>query len=233
MMYLDCDELPELFRRRWLWSADRFNVSSFRRQDYHGPAETDLKSAVLDTVEAKLGIRPQGSVTILTHMRYFGLCFNPVSFYFCHGPDGSLEAILAEIENTPWGERFCYAFKAPEGQHHFTFKFRKNFHVSPFLPMDMDYEWTFSKPRDNLCISMRNLQDQELVFNAGLQLIRKPITSANLASILCRYPFMTFKVVAGIYLQALKLWLRKIPFFEHPKYRTQKYHSSLKEGQSS
>lgn len=113
LMYLDLDELPTLFRERWLWSCERFNVATFRRRDHFGDTAVPLSESVRALVEARTGRRPLGPIRLLTHLRYFGYCFNPLSVYFCFDPeDEHLEAVVAEVSNTPWGERHCYVLPA-------------------------------------------------------------------------------------------------------------------------
>ena len=103
--YLDLDELDAAFRGRFWWSARRPAPMWFRRADYFGPPDVPLADAVRDAVAARTGRRPDGPVRVLTHLRAFGYVFNPVSFYYCFDRDERLQAVLAEITNTPWGER--------------------------------------------------------------------------------------------------------------------------------
>lgn len=221
MMYLDLDELPTLFDGRWFWSTRRVAPARFRREDYLGDPRTPLDVSVRDTVEASLGRRPAGPIRLLTHLRYYGYCFNPVSFYYCYQPDGvTLDAIIAHITNTPWNEKHAYVLDARprEGKHTSEHHLDKRFHISPFMGMDQRYTWHLNPPDQALSVHMKNEEAGRDVFDATLTLRRREITGANLARALLMYPPMTLKVVAGIYYQALRLWLKKCPFHSHPKW---------------
>jgi hypothetical protein len=219
-MYVDLDELDELFEKRWFWSAKRFNLAWFRRDDHLGNAESTLKQSVMDRVESETGYRPGGPIRLLTHFRYLGFGFNPVSFYFCFDAEGeSLETIVCEVNNTPWGEQHVYVLpvrKAQRRGHTFQFEQKKDFHVSPFMPMEMDYDWRFSEPGERLNVHMRNLKADAKVFDATLMLSRVPLNARSLNAILLKHPLMTLKVVAAIYFEALRLLLKKTPFYPHP-----------------
>ncbi|MGF1615515.1 MAG: DUF1365 domain-containing protein [Gammaproteobacteria bacterium] len=220
MVYLDLDELPDVFRPYWLWSAQRPALAWFRRRDYLGDGQQPLPEAVRDVVEQRTGERPCGPIRLLTHLRYFGYGFNPVSFYYCFDDtDNQVQAIVAEVSNTPWNERHCYVLSEPVGTRDGTLRYRfpKAFHVSPFMAMDMTYDWRFTEPAERLIVHMNTLQEEIKLFDATLTLQRRPLTSRNLAQVLLSYPAMTAKVVVAIYVQAFRLWIKRCPFYVHPK----------------
>jgi len=221
MSYLDLAELPELFDRYWLWSARRGAPAWFRRADFHGDSSRPLDEAVRDLVAGRTGARPTGPIRLLTHLRYFGYSFNPVSFYYCFDPSGrDVQAIVAEITNTPWKERHAYVLPvadSSDGGAAWRFRFEKQFHVSPFMPMDMRYDWRFSRPANGLHVHMENWRDGRSAFDATLSLKREELGSASLARALMSFPLITAQVTTLIHWQALKLWAKRTPCFTHPK----------------
>jgi DUF1365 family protein len=223
MVWLDLAELDRVFAGRWLWSTRRPAPARFVRADYLGPVDRPLDEAVRDLVRERTGVRPAGAVRMLTHLRYFGYCFNPVTFYYCYDRADRLESIVAEITNTPWGERHQYVLPAAtaalDGPHR-VWRFGKDFHVSPFMPMTVDYEWRFGLPGERLHVHMVNRARDDApgarTFDATLALERREITGASLARALAGYPLMTAKVIALIHWQALRLIAKRTPFHVHP-----------------
>ncbi len=216
MLYVDLAEVPEIFDRAPLWSARRRALAQFKRADYLGPADISLDAAVRSAVHAKLGREPRGPIRLLTHGRYFGYCFNPVSFYYCFDEaDQRVEAVVAEITNTPWQERHTYVLDAASVGA-VASRFDKKFHVSPFMPMDMEYAWRFSEPADDLAVHMQNFRSGDLIFDATLHLKASPMTARGLLQILLEFPFMTLRVIAAIHWQALRLWLKGLRVHDHP-----------------
>jgi len=218
MMYLDLGELPELFDGVPLWSARRPAPAWFRRSDFLGDPARPLAEAVRDEVERQGGPRPQGPVRLLANLRYLGHCFNPVSFYFCFEPGGErVESVLAQVTNTPWGERHAYLLQRGEAAGAvLRDSFDKAFHVSPFIGMDHTYEWTVSEPGAGLQVHIENHSDGERAFDATLSLERSEATPRALGRVLLRYPAMTMQVVGRIYLNALRLKLKGAPYHPHP-----------------
>ncbi|HOX70443.1 MAG: DUF1365 domain-containing protein [Dokdonella sp.] len=223
MLYLDLAELDRVFARRWLWSSRARNLAEFRRSDYLGDSRQSLDDAVRMRVADAIGRAPEGPIRLLTHLRYFGHSFNPVSFYYCFEADGkTLDVVVAEITNTPWKERHAYILPVATAEHHgisMSWHFAKAFHVSPFMAMQHDYRWRLIAPGKSLLIHMDVLDrspDCRRRFDATLALTRQSITAANLARILLRFPLMTTRIVGAIHWQALRLWLRGNPVHDHP-----------------
>ncbi len=220
LLYLDLEEIDRVFARRWLWSTQGANVAQFRRSDYLGPPEIPLAEAVRARVKAAIGESPTGPIRMLTHLRYFGYVFNPVTFYYCFDANGTtLNCVLAEITNTPWKERHVYVLPLSQAQRlgsTLQWNFAKDFHVSPFMAMDCDYQWRFDLPGHALHVHMDVLREGRHEFDATLSLKRRPIGAAGLAHVLLRYPLMTLRVVGAIHWQALRLWLKHNPVHSHP-----------------
>jgi DUF1365 family protein len=214
LLYLDLGELPGLLAGPGPLGTGRFSPLSFRREDYLA-GEADLAEAARSRVVAALGFRPAGPVRLLTQVRSFGRAFNPVSFYYCFGEDGrTLQAVVAEVTNTPWGERHAYVVAAGAGG--VEAKLKKAFHVSPFFGLDQDYAWRLPTPGERLVVEMRNDEGGQEVFRARLDLRREPWSAGALWRAALVQPLMAWKVPAAIYWQALRLWLKRTPFFSHP-----------------
>ncbi|MFT5831592.1 MAG: DUF1365 family protein [Bacteroidia bacterium] len=218
MYMLDLDELDQVFRGVRSHSVERWNLVSYFRRDFLGDPATPLIEAVRDRVESQLGRRPLGAVRLLSQLRTLGYVFNPVSFYLCYDEQGKLDAIVAEITNTPWRERHAYVLDAG-GQDELLFRFDKEFHVSPFFGMDHIYEWRFRVADEQVQVAMTNFQAGRPVFTADFSATRQLIEPRALTAALWRHPIQPLRMHLAIYLHAAVLFLKRVPFFTHPKKR--------------
>ena len=216
MAYVDLDEVDEL--AGGVLVRERPGIVRFRRPDYLGDPAVPLADAVRALVTERLGSAPEGPIRLLTHLRSFGHCFNPVSFYYCFAPDGErLEAIVAEVTNTPWGERHAYVL--PRGEHDDEVLgggFDKRLHVSPFMAMDQRYAWKAPAPGERLSVHIESSEDGRRAFDATLGLRRRPFTARALADVTARHPAATLRMLALIYGHAVALKLKGVPVHPHP-----------------
>lgn len=219
MLYLDLDELPELFDPYLIASARGRAIAEFRRSDHLGNPARPLADTIRDLVAARTGRSlPAGPVRLLTNLRYLGHCFNPVSFYYCFEPSGErVETVVAEVTNTPWGERHAYVLSNERpGAPNMRGRFAKEFHVSPFMGMDHTYAWRMTTPGERLAVHIESEREGRVVFDATLALERLALTPARLRALLVRQPLMTLSVVRRIYGNGLRLRLRGARYFPNP-----------------
>lgn len=224
LFYLDLTEIKNIFSIPLLFSDQSPSIIRFNRSDYLSGKES-LIETVRDLIFQKTGRTHQGPIRLLTQVRYFGFCFNPVSFYYCFEEKGeNLEFIVTEVSNTPWNERKSYVLECEPGATLHRVQFKKDFHISPFLPMDIEHVWSFSsfrKIKDKTILSVYmedwNTSHSQLIFDATLTLQSVPLKRPNLIKSLFSFPLLTFKSFLAIYYQALRLKLKGIPFYSHPK----------------
>jgi DUF1365 family protein len=217
LLYLDLEERASVLGLSPLAGDGKFAPFSFRETDYL-PTLTGrgvpLIEAVRERVGTALGHMPLGKVCLLTQARSWGLAFNPVSFFYCHEEDGTLAAILCEVSNTPWRERYHYVLPA-DGEGHQHFAVAKAFHVSPFMPRDLEYRMSFSQPSARLGVHMADWQGDLKMFDATLSLERQDLNRNTLHRYLLTFPWMTAKTCLAIYWQALRLFIKRIPISPH------------------
>lgn len=210
MLAIDLDEIDQLEKSSKLFSASRWALLRLKRSDYLHDKTSLLKQAVIDEVIKLGGPKNIDRVTMVCQARCLGLYFSPVNFYFCQTA-GNTSHMLAEVNNTPWGEKHCYLVPlASSGYSH-----DKAFHVSPFMDLNMQYRWFVKAPDKHLSVHIENWRDEKL-FDATMTLEHREWSQTNLRKTLCQWPAMTFSIMKGIYWQALKLFIKAIPFVPHP-----------------
>ena len=217
MLYLDLDEQDALFALSPLAGRGRFAPFGFRETDYLPDATRSgqsLRDAVRERLQEALGRRIDGPIRLLTQPRSWGFAFNPASFFYCFDHEEKLQAILCEVSNTPWGESYHYVMPV-SGPGRQQFAVAKGFHVSPFLPRDLEHHMSFSQPDERLGIHIEDRQGDLRLFDASLSLQRQPLTRGNLHRHLLAFPWMTVKTALSIYWQALRLLLKRMPLFNH------------------
>lgn len=225
MMYLDTREIEQVFSLSPFWSLTHFAPAQFKRSDFHitnenlNTQEKNLPSideSVRSSVESAAGIKLTGPIRMLANLRYWGFNMNPISTYYCFDDSGeNLVAILAEVHNTPWNERHAYVLTNDQFTKKQHISFKKQFHVSPFNPIHMDYRWISTNPSETLALHLENWQSDKKIMDATMTLVREEISASSLNKILIRFPWMTVKVISAIYWQALKLWWKGVPVFNH------------------
>ncbi|MFZ9834777.1 MAG: DUF1365 domain-containing protein [Holophagaceae bacterium] len=220
MAFLEVDRLRELTQVSPWVSYNRFNWASYDDRDHLGDPRLPLRERLRQEAQLR-GIEiGSGKIFLLTHLRYLGYCFNPVSYFYFYNEADELIDILAEVNNTPWGERHLYWMSQnpvhfEEGRR--TYQVPKAFHVSPFIPMECRYEWSFGNPDSRLGIRIREFQEDTFFFDVDLHLVHHPWNPETIRQTLFAFPWMTFKVIISIHWQALRLWCKRVPVQTHPK----------------
>jgi DUF1365 family protein len=207
---IDLSELPDLLDRHPLWSARRPALAWLRAADLLGGGSSPPADAARELAAERLGRAPGGPVLVLGHPRYFGVGFNPIRIYFLCDQHGRADAAVAEVTNTPWGERHAYAFARAEGDLEIRGSAAKAMRVSPFMGGDQIYECRISQPGQRLTVSIRSREAGRIVFEAGLSLSRRPASRAQMSRALIRYPAQTATTLGRIYWQAARLRARGV-----------------------
>ena len=210
MVLLDIDRVPALMGVSAVTSYNRWNWASFDDRDHLGDPSRPLRER-LGADATQHGIElPAGPIFLLTHLRYLGYCFNPVSFFYCFDREERLQVVLAEVSNT-FGGRHCYWLRPDPASRTFRAVATKSLYVSPFMPVGLEYTFAFTAPADRLVAHMETSQAGSVGFDATLLLERRPWTAAGVRRVLVRHPAMTARVMAGIHWEALKLWWKGVP----------------------
>ena len=217
MFCLDLDDLHELFNFWPLTSLNKPALGRFKRKDHIGSKHSSLKNYVLDQVYKQIGIRPNGRVTLLTHIRMWGILMNPIAVFSCYDKGENLQAVVLQVTNTPWGEQCMYILKAEKGAPKQHFEFSKKMHVSPFHPMDMHYRCHYMLQDGKLVFHLENHKNKHCLTDATLIMQGKPLTRKKLIKSIFLYPYMTSKVYYGIYKQAFSLFIKRNPIYTNPQ----------------
>jgi uncharacterized protein len=220
LLYLDLEELPSLLESGYGLYQARLSPASFRRADHVGDSQVPLADAVRNLVEERTGWRPVGPIRLLTLLRNWGYYFCPLCLYYCYDRSGQrVDAVVAEVSNTPWRERHWYVLwqgnRVGEPSQ-LRFRHPKGFHVSPFMDMDMQYDWHLAEPGAQLSVAIVNSRGGERLFDVSLVLTRRELSRWSMIRSLARHPWMTGRVTQAIYWQAFRLWRKKCPYYPHP-----------------
>jgi len=212
LYWLKLSELEELNTDVTGFSTKKegFAPVKFRRSDYLGNSSDSLEASVISKMSELNGSELKGEVFFLGQVRTFGWYFSPVNFYYLRNGNGLYTHMLAEVSNTPWNKRHHYLVDLAKQED-----CEKAFHVSPFNPMDMTYQWKIKQPDENLRLHLSCIKDEKH-FEAALDMKRQPLNTKTLRGALLGIPSMTLKTVAGIYWQATKLFFKRVPIYMHP-----------------
>jgi len=219
---LDIDRLPETMARSAFSSYNHFNWASFEEKDHFGDPHVALRQRLEEAARTEGVSLPTGRVMLLTNLRYLGYCFNPISFFYFLDEQGNVPVVLAEVNST-FGEHKNYWLWSGNrlGESGMQFSCAKEMHVSPFMPMELGYEFALTAPGKTLTAHMETVDGGAPLFDATLTLERRPWTGGELLRALLGHPAMTAKVVFAIHWEALRLWLKKVPVFTHPDRKEQ------------
>ena len=212
MWCFDLDEVAQLAKTRRFLGYNKFNLFSFYDKDHLlGEHNTNtVKENIIIYLENN-GIKYDGGkIYLLTHLRTLGYLFNPVSFYYCFNKDGLPLCSIAEVGNTYY-EMKPFLVREFNGKT-FDLRIKKHFYVSPFTQLDDEFDFKIAIPGEKLNVKIDDYRNGERFFISTLTGEQKPLTTANVVKSFIRFPMVTLQVIILIHWQALKLWLKKVPF---------------------
>ena len=216
MFCFDIDDLVHSFKNIKHVSIEQFNWFAFHRKNYMSHPDIPLDDYVRQLVVTKFDTLPKGKIYLLSNLSCLGYCFNPISLYFIFDETNQqLDYLILEVTNTPWGEKHNYVLKSASSPTNdvYDFQFQKELHVSPFMAMNYAYQFNLKLTKEKIIIRMENQIDGKKDFDVTLTLT----ASDQKETVFKHYPLITYKVTAAIYWQALKLWIKGVPFHTHPK----------------
>jgi uncharacterized protein len=222
MAFLDVDRLRETMAISRFTSYNRWNWAAFDQRDHPGDPRRPLRDRLADSAAADGEVLPDGPIYVLTHLRYAGYVFNPISLFYCHDRAGTLRLVLADVSNTYGGRRRYWLRVTDDPAPRFRAVTAKALYVSPFMEREVDYEFLMSPPGQGLVVHMNvtragSEQSQAgRLFDATLTLRYTPWTARAVRGALLRFPLMTAKVTAAIYWEALRLRLKGLPVMPLP-----------------
>jgi uncharacterized protein len=213
---IDIDRIGEALRDLRLMRHNRFGVLSLLDRD-HGPRDGGPLRPWVDAKLEAAGLARAERVELLCFPRIWGFVFNPLSIYFCFGGGGSLMALIYEVRNT-FGDQIAYVRKAgPQRGGAYRQDQDKGMYVSPFIGMDQTYRFDVAPPGARLAVRIRQSGPEGETLIATQNGVARPFTDPGLARALVSHPLMTFKVMAAIHWEALRLWAKRVPLAKAPK----------------
>ena len=221
MALLDIDQLEAQFGVSWLLGRNRWNLASFRDGDHIGEPGRPLRERLAESARAAGHHLPGGPIFLLTHLRYAGYVFNPISIYYCFDRESRLQLVLADVRNTYGGRRAYWLTPIGDLDRRFRAVAAKSMYVSPFMTMSANYEFVLTEPAATLAVQM-NVADSASrapIFDATLTLARRPWTAAAIRRVLLSYPLMTARVIGAIHFEALRLRMKGLSVVPAPEGR--------------